>query len=186
MITALLILWHSLSLSSGEWAWNYYPEAEFKILSPFPLQHNIREVPVGDHTILYHQYFGGSLTDSITSMTFVIDHYTVPLSSGDMDSLYYREFFDTTIDQILTSLGGTLVYKDHTSTADGKMCIWKAYFQGEEGLVRGKLMMHQSFYHGMQVFGLQKNKPEPAMNKFLDSFRLLTENEKQVHSKPQK
>jgi hypothetical protein len=159
-------------MAPQEWTWGYFPEAGFKILSPVVLKHETREVPVGEHTILYHQYYGGSLTDSALAMTFVIDHYTVPLLGDPIDSLYYKDFFDTTLDQMLVSLKGTLMYKDYLSTPGKESCIWKASFQDGNGVVRGKLMMNGDLYHGIQVFGLMKDKPDVIMHKFIDSFRL--------------
>jgi len=175
MITVLFLLASYLTSFQHEWKWSVHEEAGFKVLSPVLLAHTAREVPTETTGILYHQYYGGSLTDSLLAMAFVIDHYEVPLASDSTDNLYFTDFFETTIDQILTSVGGTLLYKDVISQPGREVCIWKGSYQEDKGIVRGQLMIVGNRYYGLQVFGLANDKPDPLMNRFIDSFKLITD-----------
>lgn len=175
---SMLSLFVSILISvQHEWTWSVHPEAGFKVLSPVSLTHSAREVPTELNSILYHQYIGGSLTDSVLAMAFVIDHYEVPLPSDSADNLYFLDFFETTIDQILTSVGGSLVYMDQLSHSDREVCIWKASYLNGIGVIRGNIIISGDKYYGIQVFGLADQKPDAIMNRFIDSFK-LTEAEK--------
>jgi hypothetical protein len=155
-----------------EWAWSVHPESGFKILCPVTLVHEEKEVPTTVDKITYHQYHGGSLYDSTFSMAFVVDHYVLPTGDLVTDTDYLREFFETTIDQHLLALEGTLLYMDILSQSGQELCIWKGTFQNGKGVIRGHSILAGERYYGLQVFGWTKDKPDPSMSKFLDSFKL--------------
>ena len=123
--------------------------------------------------IEYHQYNGGSVTDSVLSMAFVIDHYKVPLPSDSTDNLYFTEFFQATIDQLMDAVNGSVVYTDQLSHSDREIIIWKATYLNGKGVIRGNLIISGDKYYGIQVFGLTKHQPDELMTKFIESFRIL-------------
>jgi len=155
------------------WDWSTHPEAGFKILTPFALTDHVKQVPTGTDIIQYHQFTGGSVQDTALAMAFVVDYYKVPASDEAVDEAYLRDFFENTIDPILTSLSGSLVYMDIQREANQDMCSWKASYRNGTALVRGHCILSKDSYYGLQVFGWSKDKPEDQMNKFLNSFKLL-------------
>lgn len=182
-----MLLWlvHiSILLVSGQpaWTWSIHPESDFKVLAPVTLQYNLKEIPTEAGRIQYHQYTGGSLQDTIGGMAFVIDHYQLPLPSDSADDHYFREFFDATIDQLLTSVNGTLVYADHLFYEGKRECVWKASLMEGKVIVRGNLMVFDDKYYGLQVFGWAQQKPEESMTRFLESFKKLDETH--INTKP--
>lgn len=52
------------------------------------------------------------------------------------------------------------------------VCIWKGTYDHGKGLIRGHMILYRDRYYGLQVFGLEKNKPDALMSKFLESFKL--------------
>lgn len=167
MVTAFII-----SLQPN-WEWQSFPETGFKILTPKPLIHDVREVPTPASIIQFHQFHGGSLSDSTLSLAFVIDHYMLPGEEVVGDDDYKKEFFENTIDELLISLDGTLVYMDIVHQADRDVCIWKGSFMKGDGVIRGHTILSGNKYYGLQVFGMEKNNPDELMDKFLNSFKFL-------------
>jgi hypothetical protein len=169
----LFLMFPLLTFTQPVWTWSLHPEAGFKILSPITLTDHVKAVPTETDVIQYHQYTGGSVKDSLLSMAFVVDYYQVPASSESRDATYLRDFFENTIDPILNSISGSLVYMDIQREANQDICFWKASYQNGDGMIRGNCILTKDKYYGLQVFGLAKNKPEDQMNKFLKSFQLL-------------
>jgi len=157
-----------------EWTWSVHPETGFKVLTPAPLVYEVRDVPTDVDVIRFHQYHGGSVSDSLASLAFVIDHYILPPTGTVHDAEYLKAFFENTIDELLTTLNGTLVYMDIINQPGRDVCIWKGNYQEGKGVIRGNIILYSDKYFGLQVFGLEKNKPDLLMSKFLDSFRLTT------------
>lgn len=173
MLPLMLMLSSFIGFTQHEWAWSIHPEAHFKVLSPFELAVSVRELPTAEDPIIYHQYNGGSVTDSTLSLAIVIDHYQMPGSADSVDYLSHRELFENTIDQILESVQGVIVYADYDDQADQDVCIWKASYLNGKGIIRGTMIIAGQHYYGLQAFGLSKNNPDAGMNKFLDSFKII-------------
>ena len=174
MFSMLYFLLPFLLFIQQEWTWSIHPEAGFKILTPIALIHDVRDVPTPLDVIQFHQYHAGSVTDSILSMAFVIDYYKMPQQDPGKDDEYIRDFFENTIDQILTSLDGSLLYMDIIHQPESEMCLWKASYRDGKGVIRGHTVLAGDKYYGLQVFGKVSDKPDQLMSKFLDSFKLLT------------
>jgi len=173
MLSVLYFLPSFFLFIQSEWTWSIHPEAGFKVLTPVALIHDVREVPTPLDVIQFHQYHGGAVSDSITGLAFVVDYYKVPAQDQGVDDGYIRDFFENTIDQILTSLDGTLVYMDIIHQPDSDVCIWKAKYRKGKGVIRGHTVLAGDHYYGLQVFGLEEDKHDLWMDKFLDSFKLL-------------
>ena len=170
----MLYLFSLVSMfAQSEWVWSVHPEAGFKVLTPFVLEHKVADVPTATGVIQLHQYHGGSISDSSLSLAFVIDHYLVPGEEESMDEEYLKEFFGSTVDQILTSLHGNLVYMDIHSQSNQDQCTWKGTYRDGEGIIRGICVLADNKYYGLQVFGTKEDDTEIPMNRFLESFKLI-------------
>ncbi|MFZ1677145.1 MAG: hypothetical protein WBP41_08565 [Saprospiraceae bacterium] len=173
MLPLLFLLSSFIGFSQHDWTWSIHPEAHFKILAPFELSLSTKELPTSNDPIVYHQYNGGSVSDSAMSIALVIDHYQLPVTSDSADYLYHRELFENAVDQLLTSVKGELIYVDYNSEWDRDICIWKAAYLNGKGVIRGHLIISGNQYYGLQAFGLVNNNPDATMNKFLDSFKII-------------
>ena len=106
----------------------------------------------------------------------MIDHYEIEDELGG-DEAYLDDFFSGTIEQILDVIDGTLIYKDITAHSDREICIWKASYAGQN-IIKGKLIIAGHKYYGLQAFGLANKETEDSMQRFIESFHLLTEDKK--------
>ena len=84
-----------------------------------------------------------------------------------------QNFLKIPLMKLLTSVNGTLVYMDIVHHADRDVCIWKGSYLEGAGVIRGHTLLAGDKYFGLQVFGLEKNKPDEMMTKFLNSFKFL-------------
>ncbi|MEO6132844.1 MAG: hypothetical protein ABIQ02_13425 [Saprospiraceae bacterium] len=173
MLPLLFLLPSFIGFTQHEWSWSLHPEAHFKILTPFDLTLVTKEMPMASDPIVYHQYNGGSVTDSSMSLALVIDHFQIPETPDTSVYLYHHELFETAVDQLLTSVKGELIYIDYSTHMDRDICIWKASYLNGKGVIRGNLIIADQQYYGLQAFGLAKDNPDGSMNKFLDSFKII-------------
>ncbi len=173
MLPALTLVITLLFSPQPDWEWRSFPDAGFKILSPVELTHDVKEVPTTMSIIQFHQYHGGSLADSTLNMAFVIDYYRLPGDDEVNDDEYKDDFFANTIDELLMSVEGTLVYSDVLHQSDRDVFIWKGTYLKGKGVIKGQLVLSGNKYYGLQVFGLEANNPDAAMSKFLDSFKFI-------------
>jgi hypothetical protein len=173
MLPVIYLVGMLFTVLPSEWEWRVFPDAGFKIFAPVDLTHDIREVPTPMSIIQFHQYHGGSLSDSSYAMAFVIDHYLLPGNEEVNDDDYKNDFFENTVDELLLSVEGSLVYMDVLHQADRDVCIWKGDYLDGKGVIRGHVVLAGNKYYGLQVFGLEKDHPDQMMGKFLDSFKLI-------------
>jgi hypothetical protein len=173
MLKMLYLMTSFILFIQQEWTWSFHPEAGFKVLTPLTLIHDVKEVPTPLDVIQFHQYHAGSISDSALAMAFVIDYYKIPQQDTAIDDEYLKDFFENTIDQILTSVDGSLIYMDIIHQPESDVCIWKAKYRKGKGVIRGHTVMANDKYYGLQVFGLESDKPDQLMSRFLDSFKLL-------------
>ena len=110
MLPVLCLLTSLILSTQPEWSWSVHPESGFKVLTPVPLKYEAREVPTDMDIIMFHQYHGGSVSDSISPLAFVVDHYLLPETGVVHDADYLTEYFENTIDQLLTTIDGNMVY----------------------------------------------------------------------------
>ena len=153
MLPVLCLLTSLILSTQPEWSWSVHPESGFKVLTPVPLKYEAREVPTDMDIIMFHQYHGGSVSDSISPLAFVVDHYLLPETGVVHDAAYLTEL-------------------DIINQPGRDVCIWKGTYDHGKGLIRGHMILYRDRYYGLQVFGLEKNKPDALMSKFLESFKL--------------
>jgi hypothetical protein len=174
----LFVLYLATSLfisTQPEWSWSFHPESNFKVLTPYALSHDVKDFPTELEVIRFHQYHGGSVSDSIVSMAFVIDHYTLPPMETIADDAFLTEFFENTVDELLMNVDGTLIYMDIIHQPGREVCLWKGSYNKGKGIIRGNSMLYGNEYYGLQVFGLEEKKQDEMMSKFFDSFKRLTD-----------
>ena len=173
MLTFLALVTSLLFPSVSDWAWSLHPERGFKILTPVALAHKVIEMPVTGGSVQYHQYNGGSLNDTLNQLAFTIDSYRLEDDELRKEDAYLKEFFTTTVDEMLSAIDGDLIYFEQLSQAGRNICIWKASFNRETGVARGKIILTARDYYGLQAFGLKANDPDASMVRFFDSFQLM-------------
>ncbi len=174
MLSLLFLISSYLLTGQTEWTWSIHAEAGFKVLTPVALSHDVTEVPTETGSIQYHQYSGGSVKDTTSGLAFVIDHYQLPVSAETTDDLYFREFFETTVEEILQAVEGTLVYSDFLPHGDRQEYVWKATYHDGKGIIKGSLIVAGNKYYGVQTFGWKEDHPDDRMNRFINSFKLTT------------
>jgi hypothetical protein len=173
MLVTLTTVIYLISAIQTDWVWSSYPESGFKVLTPVALTHESSKITTDLTEIELHQYRGGAVSDTSSTLVIAIDHYMLPASDEPWTDEDLGLFFDQTIEPFLEKIKGQLVYKDVTRQAGRDMCVWKGTYDDGKGVVRGNLMLYHDAYYGLQVFGLVKHNPEFQMAKFLDSFKRI-------------
>lgn len=173
MLFALAAYLASWLAGSPEWVWRSFPDDGFRVLTPVSLVMQERLVPGMEQPISYHQYHGGSLADTAMALAFVIDHYLLASAGPAADRAFADTLLKESVNVLLQSVGGELIYFEASVHAGHPACLWKAGFLDGQGIIRGKSVLAGTRFYGLQVFGMDDDRPEESMNKFLNSFSLL-------------
>lgn len=153
-----------------QWEWQNFPVSGFKVQCPLILEDRVKVVSTDVAQMIYHQYKAGSMKEGDPAMTFIIDQYEVGAMAEPMDEASTLSFFENTINPILESVNGSLLYMDISQQSSAQVCSWKAEYQEGKCIIRGEAYLTPIEYYGLQVFGWKKDKPEDLMNDFLRSF----------------
>ena len=92
MLVTLYFLATFLTSVQPEWLWSMHPESGFKVLAPVSLEEYVSDIPTETDVIQLHQFRGGSVSDSILSIAFVVDYHEMPLMEEPKDDSYLRDF----------------------------------------------------------------------------------------------
>lgn len=167
--TGLMITW-LVQIIPIVWTSYVLPDADCKVLSPVELRKEVRLIATETTPITYYQYTGGSITDSICGLAFTLDHYYFPDKIDITDTTFTYSFLRETLDEFLSSIEGTIIYKDIQLKPGAVSLVWKASYLDNTGVGKGVATIYPDAYYGIQVFGKKDKKPEEWMGKYLDSF----------------
>lgn len=152
------------------WTSHVLPDAGCKVLTPVELRKEVRLVATESTPITYNQFFGGALTDSVCGLVFTLDQYYLQDIIDIRDTSLTYPLLRETVDIVVASIKGTMLYMDIQEKPGSVSLVWKASYLENEGVVKGVATFYPDAYYGLQVFGKTDKKPEELMGKYLNSF----------------
>lgn len=168
--SGLIITWF-INLISLVWSYQTLPDSGCKVLVPVELKKEVRLIPTDQTPITYYQYVGGALTDSISGLVFTLDHYYFFEDIDINDTSLTNSMLRESVDQILSSINGQIIYYDFQNDYGSVSMVWKAEYSDQKNIAKGVATIFQDAYYGLQTFGIKEKKPEDQMVKYLDSFK---------------
>ncbi len=90
------------------------------------------------------------------------------------ESDFLNDLFDTSIDQSVTSLNGSLLYSSDITLQDNyKGRLSRVTYNDGDAIVKSKMFVVERRFYFIQVFTTKNNSLNLMMDEFLDSFKVL-------------
>ncbi|MFZ1749953.1 MAG: hypothetical protein WAU01_07165 [Saprospiraceae bacterium] len=112
-------------------------------------------------------------TDGDPNYLYTVSYVDYPEGTFHSDSTdLIKELFDTSIDANIGDLNGQLVYQSEQPYGNHQGVIYRAAYNGNKAVVKGRMILCNDRFYAIQVFTLSEKSLNPDMDKFLNSFKL--------------
>lgn len=158
----------------GQETWiNFVPDENlFEIQVPGKMDWGIKHVltSLGEMKTTTYLYKG---SEDNPDPVYIINFTPYPPHSLDKDSIELIEmFFQTSLESIVGSLGGDLIYLADISNVYTPQKLYKIHYNNGLAAVKGKMIIENDIFYSIQVFSSFQKSQIPEIDKFLDSFRI--------------
>ena len=163
-----------LLISSSEWTVFKSNEGQFSILAPGEITQDIKTIETDIGTIDYLSFFHATNEDAEFKRIFAVSYCEYPKHTVHSDSTdMLLEFFAATIEQSIPE-GGKLIYETPEQIEGYPGRLWRTSY-GNLKIVKSKAFLVENRFYLIQVFSDNKRANKRDGDKFLDSFRLLSD-----------
>lgn len=166
-----------MSMNPPEWEVFQSMDGHFKILTPGEMvkKENPIETQIG--TLNYITFIHQPTEKDADNLVYMVSYCDYPKYSIHSDSTeLLQEFFDTTVETAVESVKGELSYASEISMEDYPGRLWRVEYNEGKALIKTKSFLVNNRYYSVQVISLKDKSLNLGIDKFLDSFSLLSEN----------
>lgn len=171
-----LFLLQVLIVSSTSWKTTTSINGGFQIDTPGETEYKITSIPTAIGTIDYHTYLYHQMQDTVATFLYMISYCSYPEGSFPADSTdLIHDFFDATLEQSATSVSGEVVYTDNISYQGFPGLFWRLHYNGGRSVMKTKAYLIRDRFYSLQVATESDYSLDPNINRFFDSFRIISE-----------
>jgi hypothetical protein len=171
----ILLLFCPAGVFSQEHWELFLPEDQsFQVLCPGTMDWGIKHVltDLGELKTITYLNKGSEETPDII---YIINYTDYPAGVLHEDSTELLEnFFQTSLDGIVEKLNGKLLYYADVSTVYVPKKLYKINYNNGHAVVKGKMFVFMDRFYSVQVFSSFNKSNDPGIDKFLESFKILT------------
>lgn len=173
----LTLLFFSSSQLAAQQSWQETSsyEGRFRVLAPGPMLQKVDsiETPVGK--LAYHVFFQEpEAKDSADNLIYMVSYCDYPAFTLHSDSTeLLEEFFETTIESAVESVGGELAYSSERPYREYPGRIWRIDYLEGQAVIKTRALVAGNRYYALQTATLRSRSLNTASERFMDSFRLL-------------
>ena len=159
----------------GQETWiNFVPDENlFEIQVPGKMEWGVKHVltALGEMKTTTYLYKG---PEENPDPVYIINYTPYPPQTLDKDSIEFMEmFFQTSLEGIMESLEGKLIYAADISNVYTPQKLYKIHYNNGLASVKGKMIVEKDIFYSIQVFSSFQKSQEPEIDKFLESFRII-------------
>ncbi len=150
-------------------------EGRFRVLAPGPMEHKVDSVETPIGKLAYHTFFYQSPeADSAENYFYMLSYCDYPEGALHADSTeLLDEFFDATIESAVESVRGELIYSSERDHRNNPGRIWRIDYLNGQAVIKTWAVFADNRYYALQAVTVKGRSLNRAMDRFLDSFRLL-------------
>lgn len=176
-IITLSILILSAFGGTSQSTWEVFQsfDGKFKVLSPGEMikKENPIKTEIGD--LNYITYLYQSIEKDPDNLVYMVSYCDYPKYSIHSDSTeLVEEFFNTTVETAVESVGGELSYSSEISLNGFPGKLWRVNYNEGKALIKTKSFLVGNRYYSIQVVSLKEKGINLQIDQFLDSFSLLS------------
>ncbi len=157
--------------------WISYADKESAFTAYFPAKPVTKEkiirTDIGETMI--NTVFLASAPDSTQNSLYLLNYYKLDeiIFFGD-SAMTKQDYLLNTLNNIKDNLNAELLYSNPTTDKGCPTVIYRLELQKGDKVMKGKLILSNSYFYSLQVFSTKKYSLNKNMDKFLDSFSFKT------------
>ena len=173
-VQILLCLSFILTTLHGQVNWEVYhdEEAGFELLTPCPLNKTTDTFELVSGSRILTKHLGVYMNDRDT-IWFDVTHWSIEGEPEDIDESEVRMMLDSSIHELEAIMENKSVYRDYSNRFGHPCVLFKIRFRDREASFKHLLLRGNGQYYLLKVYATKESESKPAINRFLDSFRLI-------------
>lgn len=171
-ILPILCLWLSIPLFSQQNWQKFSPSGQnFEILSPGEMKNGEKNIltDIGSIQPVTWLHQGTSGDPNYLYLVSYIDYAEGTFHQDSTEMIH--ELMDVSIETQVKTLSGDLVYKSDAPFGMYPGVIFRASYNKNSAVVKGRIILIRNRLYILQVYTLSEKSLNPEMDKFLDSFK---------------
>lgn len=161
----------------GQAKWKEFQsyEGRFRVLAPGAFQQKVDSIETPLGKLAYHVFFyQPEAKDSADNLIYMVSYCDYPAFTLHSDSTeLLEEFFETTIESAVESVGGELAYASERPYREYPGRIWRIDYINGEAVIKTRALVAGNRYYALQTATVRSRSLNTASERFMDSFRLL-------------
>lgn len=171
-ILPILCLWFSIPLfSQKNWQKFSPPGQTFEVLSPGEMKNGEKNIltDIGSIQPVTWLHQGTAGDPNYLYLVSYIDYAEDTFHKDSTEMI--TELMDVSIETQVKTLSGDLVYKSDAPFGIYPGVIFRASYNKNSAVVKGRIILIRNRLYILQVYTLSEKSLNPEMDKFLDSFK---------------
>ena len=151
-------------------------DGRFSVLVPGELEKRSTAIDTEIGTLTYHSFVYQSKDEEADNLVYMVSYCDYPEQTIHSDSTeLIQSFFETTLESSVKSVEGELVYETDVTMDNFPGKHWRVNYNGDKATIKTKAYVVGRRYYSVQAITYKYKSLNPSMDKFLDSFRLLSD-----------
>ena len=175
----LLCLFSCIAMAQPSWDVFQSFDGRFKVLIPgeMVMKENPIKTEIGE--LNYITFLHQPTEKDPDNLVYMVSYCDYPKYSIHSDSTeLVKDFFKTTVETAVESVEGELSYSSEITMNEFPGRLWRVDYNEGKGLIKTKSFLVKNRYYSIQVISLKEKGMNLQIDKFLDSFSLLSGDEK--------
>jgi hypothetical protein len=150
-------------------------DGKFKVLTPGEMvtKENPIKTEIGE--LNYITFLHQPAEKNPDNLVYMVSYCDYPKYSIHSDSTeLVEEFFKTTVETAVESVKGELSYSSEITMNEFPGRLWRVDYNDGKALIKTKSFLVKNRYYSIQVISLKEKGMNLQVDKFLDSFSLLS------------
>ncbi len=152
---------------------------DFKVECPGSMKEVSTKAETAIGTLEYHTYVFRDENPEADNLMYTITYCDYPEGSLHSDDKELaQEFLAATVEESASSIDAELLYQTDVEVGDYPAKLWRVDYNNGEGAIRTKAFVKENRFYSIQTVCSREKSLNKSSDKFMNSFRFLTEKEK--------
>ena len=176
-IISFLLFFSFMNITIAQESWDVFQsfDGKFKVLTPGEMvtKENPIKTEIGE--LNYITFLHQPAEKNPDNLVYMVSYCDYPKYSIHSDSTeLVEEFFKTTVETAVESVKGELSYSSEITMNEFPGRLWRVDYNDGKALIKTKSFLVKNRYYSIQVISLKEKGMNLQVDKFLDSFSLLS------------
>lgn len=178
-ISLFLLLALPYSISQNNWREFVSLSGDFKVECPGSMKEIITRTETAIGELEYHSFAFRDEADDTDNFMYTIMYCDYPQGSLHSDDAeLVKDFLEVSVEESVQSINSKLIYATDVNVGTYAGKLWRVDYNDGEGVIRTKAFVKDNRFYSIQTVCSRERSLNKASDRFMDSFRFLSEKEK--------